>query len=65
MTRKDYIKIASVLKAHQPSNYKSTGKQVIVGMEWNSLVYDMASMLNEDNDRFDWNRFTDACGVNG
>lgn len=48
MTRKDYIKIAAIIKAR--------GADV-------DLANDFADLLEDDNERFDRERFLTACGV--
>ena len=47
MTKKDYIKIAAILKDHQ--------------CKCVDLVSDFANMLSEDNPHFDEKRFREAC----
>ena len=52
MTRKDYIKIANILKTTDlPAHNRA------------SLAVSFASVCKEDNARFDINRFLTACGV--
>lgn len=55
MTRKDYILIASVLK-----NFQSEGGDVV---ERDSMAYDFADKLGQENPRFDRLRFLVAAGV--
>ena len=64
MTKEDHIKIAAVLRLHRPNNYHDKGRQTIKGLEWNNLVYSMATMLARDNCMLSWDEFTNACGVN-
>jgi len=53
MTRKDYVKVAEIL-----SSFKD-----LIGDEftYHDLVDEFASMFEADNERFDSNRFFDAC----
>ena len=52
MTRKDYIKIANILKTTDlPAHTRA------------SLAVSFASVCKEDNTRFDVQRFLDACGL--
>lgn len=48
MTRRDYIKVAAIIKAR--------GADV-------DLANDFADLFEEDNERFDRERFLAACGV--
>jgi hypothetical protein len=52
MTRKDYIKIAKILKTTDLDAHKRA-----------SLAVSFASVCKEDNARFDIERFLTACGV--
>ena len=52
MTRKDYIKIAKILKTTDLEAHKRA-----------SLAVSFASVCKEDNPRFDIERFLTACGV--
>ena len=52
MTRKDYIKIAKILSTTELEAHKRA-----------SLAVSFASMLREDNPRFNVERFLKACGV--
>ena len=52
MTRKDYIKIAKILKTTELEGHKRA-----------SLAVSFASVCKEDNARFDVERFLKACGV--
>ncbi len=56
MTKKDYIKIALVLRDQKPS-------EVDHDYHWYRMVIAIANMLKRDNDRFDYSRFEKACGV--
>ena len=52
MTRKDYVKIAKILKGTELEPHKRA-----------SLAVSFASVCREDNPRFDVDRFLKACGV--
>tara|TARA_R100000234_G_scaffold111171_1_gene84012 strand:- start:592 stop:777 length:186 start_codon:yes stop_codon:yes gene_type:complete len=52
MTRKDYIKIAKILKTTELEAHKRA-----------SLAVSFASMLREDNPRFNVEKFLNSCGV--
>jgi hypothetical protein len=54
MTRKDYIAVSAILKEYEgamsPSDYLE-------------LVWDFASYMKLDNERFDNSRFLEACNI--
>ena len=52
MTKKDYIKIAKILKTTELEPHKRA-----------SLAVSFASVCKEDNPNFDVQRFLDACGL--
>jgi len=52
VTKKDYIKIAKILKTTDLDAHKRA-----------SLAVSFAQVCREDNPRFDIQRFLDACGV--
>ena len=52
MTKKDYIKIAKILKTTELESHKRA-----------SLAVSFASVCKEDNPNFDVQRFLDACGL--
>ena len=52
MTRKDYIKIASVLKTANDNRDYYAMEDV-----FNTLIDDMCEVLKADNNRFDKNKF--------
>jgi hypothetical protein len=61
MTRKDYVKIASVIATHiEISNEEGRGDQIET-LEF--LAGDLAHMLHRDNPRFNRDKFLAACGV--
>jgi len=53
MTRKDYVKTAEIL-----SSYKDL---IADSFTYEDLVDEFASMFEEDNPRFDSQRFWEAC----
>lgn len=55
MTKKDYIKIAEVLKPIITDKRETTKEYI---------AYKLGDMLKADNNRFDYRRFLIACGVN-
>jgi len=57
MTKKDYIKIAAILKRQREPILFS--KEDIL----DSIAFDLAYMFQEDNHRFDEERFYEAAGV--
>ena len=65
MTKKDYIRIASIFKSehdiytNQPDNDIRHGKMLM----WRTLVNSFVDSLYEDNPRFDSDKFYSACGV--
>jgi hypothetical protein len=54
MTRKDYVAVSSILKEY---------KEVIPSEEYLELVWDFASYMKMDNERFDNSRFLEACNI--
>jgi hypothetical protein len=54
MTRKDYEKIAQVMKSELQGGVDANS--------WMSIVNGLASMLKQDNERFDRHTFRNACG---
>lgn len=67
MTKKDYIAIAAVIKHARKEwielNDHSADYQTAVGDAIEGVATDIADMLQRDNDRFDRDRFLEACGV--
>ena len=55
MTRKDYIKIAKTTKAYQ-SSFRNDDCYI-------DFVHDLCVIFEEDNDRFDSDRFKKATAV--
>lgn len=60
MTKKDYILIASILKAER--EHPASGGQAVQNTV-KRLAGAFARALRQDNPRFDVDRFLDACGV--
>jgi hypothetical protein len=58
MTRKDYVRLATALKAAKPAEHWD----VCTHEQWHSDCHRIAQALGEDNPRFDYQRFYDACG---
>ena len=54
MTRKDYIKIARIIKDSKCDNYNNRLLKY-------SLIDDLSVMFKQDNSLFDRQRFIDAC----
>ena len=57
MTRKDYIKIARIIKDNKLYTNNSTRKI----LKHDSLINDLCDMLKQDNKLFDVARFKEAC----
>lgn len=57
MTKKDFILIAHVIK-RQAEAWKPESPQAEAV---SNLAYDMACVLNSENERFDFDRFINAC----
>lgn len=58
MTRKDYVKIAAVLKRHCDVRHVDAAARSAM-----DIALDMASMLAADNPNFDRAKFLKACGM--
>ena len=59
MTRKDYIKIAKVLKDNKPGIahwIEDTPTDV-----WENILVELANVLYDDNNNFNYNKFYEAC----
>ena len=59
LSRKYYKKIADILAHHEPE--KETGLTVNPWTIWNNMVQSLADLFQDDNERFDRQRFTEAC----
>ena len=57
MTRKDYIKIAKIIKDNKIYTNNSTRKI----LKHDNLVHDLVLMFEDDNHLFDRERFIQAC----
>ena len=57
MSRKDYIRLARIIKDNKLYTNNSTRKV----LKHDSLILDMCDMLKEDNSLFDKQRFILAC----
>ena len=57
MTRKDYVMIAEVINRNTASLTESAL------IDFARMAEDLATELQNDNPRFDRDRFLDACGV--
>lgn len=55
MTKKDYVLIAEGIQRHRKSYGGRTDAVV------KEVVYDLAQALEQENDKFDAERFTKAC----
>lgn len=58
MTKKDYIKVAAILKSRLQRTTDVMSSVVI-----RAIAADLADMFLADNDRFDRQRFLTACGL--
>lgn len=58
MTRKDYVAIAQELSAIMPSPAVDGQEKYDV---WYSCCHAVAQVFGDDNPRFDYKRFYDAC----
>ena len=56
MTKKDYIKIAEVIR--ESRGYGLDADEVL-----SNLASDLAVVFQSDNDKFDQDRFLEACGL--
>ena len=69
MTKKDYIRFASIIKDSTSKGCKilnnenrATSKHLIVDvLDKNTLMIQLCAMFKQDNDRFDSVRFIKAC----
>ena len=57
MTRKDYIKIARIIKDNKLYTNNSTRKI----LKHDNLIHDLILMFEEDNYLFDRDKFIEAC----
>ena len=64
MTKKDYVKIAAVIKKsleHYRPYYQHAGVEIPEALS--NLAQDLAVVFASDNDKFDQDRFLEACGL--
>lgn len=54
MTRKDYVAVSEILKEY---------KQAMFAEDYADIVVDFGKYMAKDNDRFDFARFREACGI--
>lgn len=60
MTKKDYELIADVIN----KNFKSFEDLEVHPSHWQDLlVSELSKALHQDNYRFDWRKFKQACGI--
>jgi hypothetical protein len=59
MSKKDYIKLAEVLKSEKPQE-----SWLNKYMQWELIVKAIATMCANDNPQFDYFRFYKACDYN-
>ena len=59
MTRKDYVKIARIIKDNTIS--KKLNKLNYDVLDKDNLIYDLCIILKQDNNNFEKLRFMDAC----
>lgn len=62
MTKKDYEKIAAVLRQNQ-GKYDLGNDNTPPYVVLSDLASDLAVMLQFDNDRFNQDKFLEACGL--
>jgi len=55
MTRKDYVVIAAALRRTKPTGYNRS-------LQWRNDCLAISDELAIDNERFDQQKFLDACG---
>lgn len=59
MTRKDYVSTASILNNYLKRNNSESHPQLVA--EFDELVNDFISFFENDNARFDSEKFWEAC----
>ena len=60
MTRKDYVRIARGINLVYSEQGSRSGKLLV-----ENIANTIAAELQDDNPRFDWERFADACTKEG
>jgi hypothetical protein len=64
MTKKDYVKIAAVIKTNSGlETYLSDETNRIYKQAASDIASDLAVVFQSDNNRFDQDRFLEACGL--
>jgi hypothetical protein len=61
MTRKTFVAMASQLKSVRPADGK--GREAMYA--WEACVRSVATVCQQNNPAFDWNRFVKVCGFDG
>ena len=59
MTKKDYIKIAKIIKDNTRIQHSNLHRDEVLNK--NSLIDDLCIMFKKDNSLFDRHRFIEAC----
>jgi hypothetical protein len=62
MSRKDYIKLANALR-ETVGHVKDSGAPMVAVAAVRRLAVTVADVCGADNDRFDRDKFIDACGL--
>ena len=66
MSRKDYVRVAQILKSHRQHEQeyvRDGGASSTPDEIFYRLAFDFGSMFRADNERFDWDKFREACDV--
>lgn len=64
MTKKDYIKIADVIKKHRGTEpYLTDNENRLISLATEDIAQDLAVVFASDNDKFDQDKFLEACGL--
>lgn len=63
MSRKDYVRIATVLKASGVIKFAHPAACAAACMQHEQTIRNIADALADDNSRFDRDRFYKACGL--
>ena len=61
MTRKDYIKIARIIKRNTSVTHRDNGTMVTNALNKRGVLSELCIAFKEDNNSFDNNRFINAC----
>ena len=67
MSRKDYVKVAAIIKDSLPVTGARDPQEYRAGVEdaSKSIANDLARLFAQDNPRVDRERFFEACGMAG